>query len=67
MKKTVTFIILLLLVTNLFSQPILMSDSLLTGRSFNLFSLNNVNISNITITGENVLWDLSSTTATLAG
>jgi len=67
MKRIFTTIFSLLTISTLIAQPVLYSDSLHTGLSFNLYSLSNVNIANITPSGANVTWDLSSTAATLAG
>lgn len=67
MKKTITIIASLFTITTLFAQPVLHSDSLHTGLSFNLYSLSNVNTANLAPSGANVTWDLSTTTATPAG
>lgn len=52
---------------SLYAQPILQSDSLYTGQSFNLYSLAGVNVANLTPVGANVSWDISTAIATLAG
>lgn len=67
MKKTFTLIALLLSFTHSFSQPVLHSDSLHTGLSFNLYSLSNVNTADLIPSGANITWDISSSTATQAG
>jgi hypothetical protein len=67
MKKIFTPIAILLSTAVLFAQPVLHSDSLHTGLSFNLYSLNNVNTANLAPAGANITWDISSATATLAG
>lgn len=67
MKKIFTTITTVLSLTTLFAQPVLSSDSLHTGLSFNLYSLSNVNTSNLTAYGANVTWDLSTSTSTLIG
>ena len=67
MKKLFTSVTAALSLTALFAQPVLRSDSLHTGLSFNLYSLSNINTANLTPAGANVTWDLSGSTATLAG
>ena len=67
MKKIYSSIAILFLVNVLFAQPILVSDSLHTGLSFNLYSLGNVNPASLAASGANATWDLSAATATLAG
>jgi len=67
MKKIYFSIATLFLFNVLFAQPILLSDSLHTGLSFNLYSLSNVNPASLAGTGANANWDLNSATATLAG
>ena len=66
-KKTilsVTFSIAL--VINGFSQPTLQSSDLQTGLSLDVYSLGNVNTSNLSTSGANVTWNLgSAVTATL--
>jgi len=53
---------LMIVSTKLFSQPTLQSSDLQTGLSFNVYSLSNVNTSNISASGANVTWNLSSAT-----
>lgn len=51
----------------MYAQPVLHSDSLHTGQTFNLYLLSGVNIANLTAVGPNASWDISAATATLAG
>lgn len=67
MKKIFTTLGILFPISALLAQPILHSDSLKTGRSFNLYSLSNVNTTNLSVSGANVIWDMSASTAVLAG
>jgi Secretion system C-terminal sorting domain len=67
MKKLTTTIISFLSLGIAFAQPVLRSDSLHTGPSFNLYSLGNVNTANLTPSGSNVTWDISTSTSTLIG
>lgn len=68
MKKLITSSAFILLsLTSIMAQPVLYSDSLQTGRSFNLYQLANVNMANITPGGAGVTWDISGTTATAVG
>ncbi len=67
MRKTSTLIALLIPLTTLFAQPVINSTDLHTGLSFNLYSLSNVNTANLATSGANITWDVSATTATLAG
>lgn len=67
MKKIYTFFASSLVMTSLFSQPILNSADLHTGYTFNQYSLSNVNTANLTPSGADITWDLSNTTASLIG
>jgi len=67
MKKIATIFSCILLNGILFSQPVLNRDSIRTGLKFDLYSLSNVNTANLRWSGANVIWDLSTATATLAG
>ena len=67
MKKFITSLACLLTVASMYAQPILNSDSLHTGQSFNLYSLTGVNVANLAAVGANVSWDISTAVATLAG
>lgn len=67
MKKLFTLIACSLFTSAIWAQPILHSDSLHTGQSFNLYDLTNVNTANLAASGANVSWDISGTIATLSG
>lgn len=67
MKKIYTLFASLFVITTIIAQPILNSEDLHTGYSFNQYSLSNVNTANLMPSGANVTWDLSATTATLIG
>lgn len=67
MKKLFTSAATILLCFSLYAQPVLVRDSIQTGLTFNLYQLSNVSISDLYPSGANVTWDLSSSTATLAG
>ncbi|MBK6963265.1 MAG: T9SS type A sorting domain-containing protein [Bacteroidales bacterium] len=67
MKQLYTFFASLFLISNLAAQPVLNSEDLHTGYSFNQYSLSNVNTADLMPSGANITWDLSTTTATLIG
>ena len=67
MKKILFSLASLLSFVSIYAQPILHSDSLHTGHSFNLYSLSGVNVANLTPIGANVSWDISTAIATLSG
>ncbi len=67
MKKTITFIFTFCLFSLSIAQPVLYRDSLRTGLSFNLYTLTNVNTTNLRSLGPNVVWDLSGTSSVLLG
>lgn len=67
MKKIFTFFLFSMGLTAAIAQPVLYSDSLHTGISFNLYNLTNVNTANLATAGAAVTWDISGATATLFG
>ncbi|MDY0344489.1 MAG: T9SS type A sorting domain-containing protein [Lentimicrobium sp.] len=67
MKNIYTLFASLFVTTALIAQPILNSEDLHTGYSFNQYLLSNVNTADLIPSGANITWDLSNTTATLIG
>jgi hypothetical protein len=66
--KTISTLLLSILFSNLLvAQPVLDSMNIILGSTFNIYSLSNVNTGNIANNGADATWDLSSSTATLAG
>jgi hypothetical protein len=67
MKKTATILFTFCLFSLSIAQPVLHRDSLRTGLSFNLYTLTNVNTTNLRSMGPGVVWDLSSTSSVFMG
>jgi len=67
MKNLYTLFAILFVTTSLMAQPIINSDDLHTGYSFNQYSLSNVNTADLMPSGANITWNLSTATATLIG
>ncbi len=67
MKKSIAVSFLIFTSGLLFSQPAIYRDSIRTGLIFDLYALSNVNTANLRPMGASVTWDLSASSATLAG
>ncbi len=67
MKKLFTPVAFFSLLTMISAQPVIITNNVHTGLSFNLYSLSGVNTAILAPSGANITWDLGTTAATLAG